>query len=116
MQIFWLRYEYIMQQLFLHTTECLLFLLTVPNEVKLLKKEYFNRWYGLTSFYLAFTFSKLPGMVSKYSITSENKARNRKRKRKLLPKILRDLQRKGTYGSLNETFQRSQMSFSIKRE
>ena len=42
----------------------ILYSVTVPNEVKLMKKEYFNRWYGLTSFYLAFTLSKLPGLVS----------------------------------------------------
>nr|CAD7197276.1 unnamed protein product [Timema douglasi] len=32
----------------------------VPGEVKLLKKEYFNRWHGLTSYYMALTISRLP--------------------------------------------------------
>nr|CAD7401877.1 unnamed protein product [Timema poppensis] len=32
----------------------------IPGEVKLLKKEYFNRWHGLTSYYMALTISRLP--------------------------------------------------------
>lgn len=36
----------------------------VPSEVKLLKKECFNRWYGLTPYYAALTLSRLPFQVS----------------------------------------------------
>ena len=38
-------------------------ILTVPSEVKLMKKEYFNRWYGLNSYYMAMTLSKIPVQV-----------------------------------------------------
>ena len=38
-------------------------ILTVPSEVKLMKKEHFNRWYGLNSFYMAMTLSKIPVQV-----------------------------------------------------
>ncbi|KAI7815557.1 ABC subfamily G member 4, partial [Rhyzopertha dominica] len=34
--------------------------LIFPLEVKLLKREYFNRWYGLKAYYLALTISTLP--------------------------------------------------------
>ncbi|XP_063221193.1 ATP-binding cassette subfamily G member 4 [Bacillus rossius redtenbacheri] len=37
--------------------------LLFPQDVKLMKKEYFNRWYGLTAYYLALTLSKIPGQV-----------------------------------------------------
>lgn len=47
-----------------------IFILTVPNEVKLMKKEYFNRWYGLNSFYMAMTLSKIPVQVSKLLLTA----------------------------------------------
>ncbi|KAJ9585648.1 hypothetical protein L9F63_002568, partial [Diploptera punctata] len=49
--------------LFHSYTWCMTPVLLFPNEVKLMKKEHFNRWYGLTSFYFAFTISKLPGMI-----------------------------------------------------
>ncbi|KAK6640213.1 hypothetical protein RUM44_011899 [Polyplax serrata] len=35
-------------------------LLQFPSEVQLLKREYFNRWYGLTSYFFALSFSRLP--------------------------------------------------------
>nr|QAA95924.1 ATP-binding cassette sub-family G member 8 [Diaphorina citri] len=35
-------------------------LLYFPQEVKLLKREYFNRWYRLRPYYLALTLSRLP--------------------------------------------------------
>ncbi|EEB12071.1 ABC transporter, putative [Pediculus humanus corporis] len=35
-------------------------LLQFPSEVQLLKREYFNRWYGLTSYFFAMSFSRLP--------------------------------------------------------
>lgn len=35
-----------------------------PSEVKIVKKECFNRWYGLVPYYLALTFSRLPIQVS----------------------------------------------------
>ena len=38
----------------------MLFLLSDPDEVKLVKKECFYRWYGLTPYYLALTISRLP--------------------------------------------------------
>lgn len=34
-----------------------------PAEVKLLKKECFNRWYGLWPYYVAFTLSRLPFQI-----------------------------------------------------
>lgn len=34
-----------------------------PAEVKLLKKECFNRWYGLWPYYVAFTISRLPFQI-----------------------------------------------------
>lgn len=33
---------------------------SVPSEVKLLRREYFNRWYGLTSYYFAMSMSRIP--------------------------------------------------------
>lgn len=36
---------------------------TVPSEIRLLKREYFNRWYGLTSYFLAMSFSRLPAQI-----------------------------------------------------
>lgn len=37
---------------------------TDPGEVKLLKKECFNRWYGLVPYYAALTLSRLPFQVA----------------------------------------------------
>lgn len=34
--------------------------LSVPTQLKLLKREYFNRWYGLNSYFLALTVSTIP--------------------------------------------------------
>lgn len=31
-----------------------------PSELRVVKKECFNRWYGLTPYYLALTVSRLP--------------------------------------------------------
>ncbi|XP_044749960.1 ATP-binding cassette sub-family G member 1-like [Coccinella septempunctata] len=36
------------------------FLLWVPMEMRILKREYFNRWYGLGSYYLAVTIANVP--------------------------------------------------------
>jgi hypothetical protein len=36
----------------------------VPTAVKLLKREYFNRWYGLKAYYMAITVASIPPMVS----------------------------------------------------
>lgn len=33
-------------------------LFIVPMEVQLLKREYFNRWYGLNAYFFALTFSR----------------------------------------------------------
>lgn len=35
-----------------------------PSEVLIMKREFFNRWYGLKSYYIALTFSTLPYQVS----------------------------------------------------
>lgn len=40
---------------------------TVPNEFKIARREYFNRWYGLKAYYWAHTLSTIPPMVCKYS-------------------------------------------------
>ncbi|XP_013136906.1 PREDICTED: ATP-binding cassette sub-family G member 1-like isoform X1 [Papilio polytes] len=37
--------------------------LLFPMEVRMLRREYFNRWYGLKAYYAALTFSSLPVMV-----------------------------------------------------
>lgn len=36
---------------------------TDPQEVKIVKKECFNRWYGLTPYYMALTVSRIPLQV-----------------------------------------------------
>ncbi|XP_028164905.1 ATP-binding cassette subfamily G member 4-like [Ostrinia nubilalis] len=38
--------------------------LLFPTEVRLLRREYFNRWYSLKAYYAALTFSSLPVMAS----------------------------------------------------
>lgn len=50
-------YIYIISMKFSHNV--------VPGEVKLLKKECFNRWYSLMPYYAALTVSRLPFQVSK---------------------------------------------------
>ncbi|XP_047119631.1 ATP-binding cassette subfamily G member 4-like [Schistocerca piceifrons] len=37
--------------------------LLFPTEVKILKREYFNRWYGLKSYFMALTCSTAPFMI-----------------------------------------------------
>ncbi|CAG4983640.1 unnamed protein product [Parnassius apollo] len=37
--------------------------LLFPMEVRILRREYFNRWYGLKAYYAALTFSSLPVML-----------------------------------------------------
>lgn len=37
--------------------------LLLPSAVKLLKREYFNRWYGLKAYYLAITVASIPSML-----------------------------------------------------
>jgi ABC-type multidrug transport system ATPase subunit len=49
--------------LFHSFTWCMTPVLLFPSEVKLMKKEHFNRWYGLNSFYMAMTLSKIPFQV-----------------------------------------------------
>ncbi|RZF45328.1 hypothetical protein LSTR_LSTR010415 [Laodelphax striatellus] len=44
-------------------TQCMVPVLTFPFEVKLLKKEHFNRWYRLTPYYMALQLSKVPTMT-----------------------------------------------------
>ncbi|KAJ0175781.1 hypothetical protein K1T71_008940 [Dendrolimus kikuchii] len=38
--------------------------LLFPTEVRLLRREYFNRWYSLKAYYAALTFASMPVMVS----------------------------------------------------
>uniref|UniRef100_A0A1B6C8R7 ABC transporter domain-containing protein n=1 Tax=Clastoptera arizonana TaxID=38151 RepID=A0A1B6C8R7_9HEMI len=47
-----------------HTyTHVMVPVLTFPYEVKLLRKEHFNRWYNLNPYYLAYSFSRVPVLV-----------------------------------------------------
>lgn len=46
--------------IFFGYTQIMVPVLVFPEEVKLVKKEYFNRWYGITPYYAALTVSKLP--------------------------------------------------------
>lgn len=36
---------------------------SVPLEVKILEREYFNRWYGLKAYYMAMTVANLPMLI-----------------------------------------------------
>ncbi|KAK4886496.1 hypothetical protein RN001_002767 [Aquatica leii] len=38
--------------------------LTYPSEIKILKREYFNRWYSLKPYYLAVTFQNMPLLLT----------------------------------------------------
>ncbi|XP_044735311.1 ATP-binding cassette sub-family G member 4 [Chrysoperla carnea] len=46
--------------LFFAYTQLMIPVLVFPTEVKLVKKEIFNRWYSLTPYYAALTVSKIP--------------------------------------------------------
>lgn len=48
---------------FVAYTQVIVPVLAYPAEVKLLKKECFNRWYGLMPYYMAFTLSRLPFQI-----------------------------------------------------
>ncbi|XP_059053888.1 ATP-binding cassette sub-family G member 1 [Achroia grisella] len=50
--------------IFFAYTQIMVPVLVYPQEVKLVKKEHFNRWYSLTPYYAALTISKLPVQVS----------------------------------------------------
>ncbi|XP_013190739.1 ATP-binding cassette sub-family G member 1 [Amyelois transitella] len=50
--------------IFFAYTQIMVPVLVYPQEVKLVKKEHFNRWYSLTPYYAALTVSKLPVQVS----------------------------------------------------
>lgn len=39
------------------------FFITVPTEVQLVKREYFNRWYGLKPYYAALVISRTPATI-----------------------------------------------------
>lgn len=41
-------------------TQVMVPILSYPSELRVVKKECFNRWYGLTPYYLALTISRLP--------------------------------------------------------
>lgn len=45
---------------FLSYTQVIIPVLNYPQEVKLVKKECFNRWYGLTPYYMALTVCRIP--------------------------------------------------------
>lgn len=40
-----------------------MFPFVVPTQLKLLKREYFNRWYGLNAYFCALTVSTLPAQT-----------------------------------------------------
>ncbi|XP_065199551.1 ATP-binding cassette subfamily G member 4 [Planococcus citri] len=47
-----------------HTfTYCMIPVITFPFEIKLLKREYFNRWYSLRPYYIAMQLARLPTMI-----------------------------------------------------
>ncbi|KAM3966141.1 ATP-binding cassette sub-family G member 1 [Aphomia sociella] len=50
--------------IFFAYTQIMVPVLVYPQEVKLVKKEHFNRWYSLTPYYAALTISKLPVQVT----------------------------------------------------
>ncbi|XP_037302867.1 ATP-binding cassette sub-family G member 1 isoform X2 [Manduca sexta] len=50
--------------IFFAYTQIMIPVLVYPQEVKLVKKEHFNCWYGLTAYYAALTISKLPVQVT----------------------------------------------------
>lgn len=50
--------------IFFAYTHIMVPVLVYPQEVKLVKKEHFNRWYSLTPYYAALTVSKLPVQVT----------------------------------------------------
>ncbi|CAK1550583.1 unnamed protein product [Leptosia nina] len=50
--------------IFFAYTQIMVPVLVYPQEVKLVKKEHFNRWYNLIPYYGALTVSKLPVQVS----------------------------------------------------
>lgn len=54
---FWFRYKSVKK-----TEGCIGFL--VPLEVKMMEREYFNRWYSLKAYYMCFSLAALPLMVS----------------------------------------------------
>lgn len=40
------------------------FVLSVPEEVKMVEREYFNRWYSLKAYYMVTLVTSLPNLVS----------------------------------------------------
>ncbi|XP_073979305.1 ATP-binding cassette sub-family G member 1-like isoform X3 [Rhodnius prolixus] len=44
-------------------THCMTPVLTYPADIKLMKREFFNRWYSLKAYYLAKSFSSIPLIV-----------------------------------------------------
>ncbi|OWR43521.1 putative ABC transporter [Danaus plexippus plexippus] len=50
--------------IFFAYTQIMVPVLVYPQEVKLVKKEHFNGWYGLLPYYAALTVSKLPVQIS----------------------------------------------------
>nr|QBQ34586.1 ATP-binding cassette sub-family G member 18 [Diaphorina citri]QER78504.1 ATP-binding cassette transporter [Diaphorina citri] len=56
--------KFCMGVILFHTyTQCMVQVLLFPTEVKLLKKEYFNQWYGLRPYFLALQLSKAPFLI-----------------------------------------------------
>lgn len=50
----------------------------VPSEIKILRREYFNRWYSLNAYFFATTFSSFPSMVSETNKYTYLKKKTRK--------------------------------------
>ena len=48
---------------FVTYTQMIVPILSFPSELKVVKKECFNRWYSLTPYYLALTIARLPLQV-----------------------------------------------------
>ncbi|XP_025412973.1 ATP-binding cassette sub-family G member 4 [Sipha flava] len=56
--------KFCMGNILFHTfTQSMVQVLAFPAEVKLLKQEYFNRWYSLRPYYLALQLSRVPSII-----------------------------------------------------
>ncbi|RZF39649.1 hypothetical protein LSTR_LSTR001170 [Laodelphax striatellus] len=44
-------------------THVITHILTLPNEIKIMKREYFNRWYGLKAYFTALTLHTVPTTI-----------------------------------------------------
>ncbi|CAH1737686.1 ATP-binding cassette sub-family G member 1 [Aphis gossypii] len=56
--------KFCMGNILFHTfTQSMVQVLAFPSEVKLLKQEYFNRWYSLRPYFLALQLSRVPSII-----------------------------------------------------